>query len=26
MYDGMYEKVKSGIKTSIEPSEVIMDY
>lgn len=26
MYDEMYEKVKKGIETSIEPTETIMDY
>jgi len=26
IYDDMYEKVKAGIKTSIEPTETIMDY
>jgi len=26
LFDDMYEKVKEGIETSIEPTEIIMDY
>ncbi len=26
LFDDMYEKVKQGIETSIEPTEIIMDY
>jgi len=26
LYDDMYERVKEGIETSIEPTEIIMDY